>query len=105
MLFDSNNYIEWTYTASGAKLRKIVFMNGVKSYTKNYVGGFEYKDNTLEYFATSEGRVVLNADLGNVRVTFDADGTVVQTKSYYPFWSGDGRLGIRKWGGCKQIPI
>ncbi|MGB3468414.1 MAG: RHS repeat-associated core domain-containing protein, partial [Cyclobacteriaceae bacterium] len=55
-----------------------------------------YKDNVLEFFQHSEGRVTYNNGifayeynltdhLGNVRVTVDQAGTVIQKDDYYPF--------------------
>jgi YD repeat-containing protein len=52
IIFDDNRRIEWTYTASGAKLRKTVYDDGALSYTKDYTGGFVYTNSLLEFFST-----------------------------------------------------
>ena len=101
--FSGNRIIQFVYDASGAKLRKITNNNGTIT-TYDYVGGVEYKNNTLERIANTEGSIVNNGSggyeyeyvlrdhLGNSRVTFNgnADGTVTvnnikQINHYYPF--------------------
>ena len=101
--------IIFVYDASGVKLRKIVqeIHQGLvmQSTTYDYVNGVEYKNNSLERIANTEGAVTKNASgvyeyeyvlrdhLGNTRATFsDAnnDGTVTsadikQINHYYPF--------------------
>jgi RHS repeat-associated protein len=98
--------IEFIYDATGAKLRKTVFVNSVATETRDYVNGIEYKDNVLDRFAHTEGAVVkqgvtttylheytIKDHLGNTRVTYtDAnnDGIVgasdiKQVNHYYPF--------------------
>ena len=55
-----------------------------------------YKDGNLEFFQHAEGRVIVDGSsfdyeynltdhLGNVRVTVDQAGTVIQKDDYYPF--------------------
>ncbi len=104
--------IEYTYDASGARLRKKVTQGSIIT-TKYYAGVFEYINNSgttvLESFHTSEGRCVpTNAsgtltfryeyqytdNTGNVVMAFtdmDGNGTitpaseVIQQSSYYSF--------------------
>ena len=111
------------YDASGVKLRKITNANGTID-TYDYVNGVEYKNNTLQRVANTEGAVVLNSTfsgyeheyvlkdhIGNVRVTFsDAnnDGVVSasdikQFNNFYAFglpmegnWNG--MAGANKYG-------
>ena len=99
IIFDDNRRIEWTYTASGAKLRKTVYDDGALSYTKDYTGGFVYSNSLLDFFNMQEGRVVnndgqyeyqyfLKDHLGNVRAAIaGGDGGLVhkQATHYYPF--------------------
>ena len=105
ILFVQNNCdITFVYDASGTKLRKIVNQYGTKT-NYDYVGGVEYKNNSLERISNTEGAVTKNASgvyeyeyvlrdhLGNTRATFsdtNNDGVVTSTdikqiNHYYPF--------------------
>jgi RHS repeat-associated protein len=101
--------IQFVYDATGTKLRKIAKVTSTTSViynvTYDYVGGVEYKNNSLERIPNTEGAVtkntagvyeyeyVLRDHLGNTRATFsDAnnDGIVTSTdirqiNHYYPF--------------------
>ncbi len=100
--FGPNNRIDWTYTATGAKLQKKVYTNGTLTLTQDYVSGFVYKNGSLEFFFTSQGRVKktqsgtlqyeydFSDHLGNTRVMFaDADNNgvaeVLEESHYYAF--------------------
>ncbi len=52
--------IEWTYTTSGSKLRKTVYVGNQISSVKDYAGGFVYADGSLEFFHMDEGRAYNN---------------------------------------------
>jgi RHS repeat-associated protein len=86
--------IYYTYDAAGMKLRTIETNGKIK----DYIGGIHYEQEPsgtkdLEFVQTSEGRYIfgtgyrynLTDHLGNVRVTVDAAGNVVQRDDYYPF--------------------
>ena len=77
-------------------------MVGSNVKVSDYVAGKHYKDegdgagSKLEFFQHAEGRVVVDGSsfdyefnltdhLGNIRVTIDQSGTVVQKDDYYPF--------------------
>ncbi len=94
---DNGNTIQYTYDAAGIKHRKT--FDG-KEWT--YVGAFHYEKEAsesvadLEFIQHSEGRVLksgsnwnyqynLTDHLGNVRVTVNEFGNVVQRDGYYPF--------------------
>jgi RHS repeat-associated protein len=74
--------IEFTYDATGAKLRKTVYTNNVITEKRDYVNGIEYKGGVLDRFAHTEGAVVRNENgvfehqyvikdhLGNARITY-----------------------------------
>ena len=110
----SNDYIRYTYNASGAKLKKTVFKGAVAQYTENYIGGYVYKTtgaaafsiNDLQYVLAEKGRLMksgttfkyeyyLKDHLGNTRVVFsdvNGNGTIenntteiLQVADYYPF--------------------
>ena len=110
IFFANNNRIEFIYDATGAKLQKRTFVNGVLQINdvRNYVNGIEYKglNLVLDRFPTTEGAVVLQSNgttyqyeytlkdhLGNARVTYsdgNNDGVVgvtdiKQVNHYYPF--------------------
>ncbi len=95
VLYDCEN-IEFTYDASGVKLRKYIEDSET---TTDYAGNFVYIDDQLAYILTSEGRIVpldtdynyeyhLTDHLGNTRVVFlvdDNEISVTQVADYYPF--------------------
>ncbi|WP_243739926.1 DUF6443 domain-containing protein [Flavobacterium chryseum] len=98
--FGTGNTIEYIYNAAGQKLEKIV-KEGTTTTNTNYLGGFQYKDNILEFFPTAEGYVkntegVLSYvfqykdHLGNVRLSFAKNPTtqvleIIEENNYYPF--------------------
>lgn len=101
---DANNYIIYTYDASGQKLQKLANVNGEKT-TTDYADGYLYENNILQYFSHPEGYVRNEMDgnfkyiyqykdhLGNVRLTYsdaNSDGSITATEiieesNYYPF--------------------
>src|SRR5690554_4995507 len=95
-----NNYL---YNALGQKLEKKV-TNGSTIITTDYQGGFQYEDEVLRFFATSEGYVSYDEQsesftyiynytdhLGNIRLSYkEGDRTedppaIVDENHYYPF--------------------
>ena len=105
--FSTGASIEFSYTAWGEKLRKIVKnTSGAVQYTKDYFGDFEYNNQTLESIRNKEGRLkpigtgtfryeyVIRDHLGSERVVFsDNNGNntiepameLTQINHYYPF--------------------
>ncbi len=97
--FGPNDRIDWTYTATGAKLQKKVYTNGSLTLTQDYVSGFVYKNGSLDFFSTETGRVknqsgtlkyqyTLSDHLGNTRVMFEETSgtpTVIEESHYYAF--------------------
>jgi RHS repeat-associated protein len=99
--FDPNNRIDWTYTATGAKLQKKVYTNGSLTLTQDYVSGFVYKNGSLDFFSTETGRVknqsgtlkyqyTLTDHLGNTRVMFadtnnNGSPEIIEESHYYAF--------------------
>jgi RHS repeat-associated protein len=97
--FGSGNKIEWAYTVSGAKLRKTVYTGGTVTLTQDYVSGFVYKNDSLDFFSTEIGRVknqsgvlkyqyTLADHLGNTRVMFEETSstpTAIEESHYYAF--------------------
>ncbi|MBW1619818.1 DUF6443 domain-containing protein [Empedobacter falsenii] len=100
VLWNASKKINYTYDASGVKLRKVV-TDGTRVITTDYLGGFQYQNNVLQFFPTAEGYVnVTNGTafnyvynytdhLGNVRLSYqkEANGTlkVLEENNYYPF--------------------
>ena len=95
--------INYTYDATGIKLRKVVNDNGSIT-TTDYAGNYVYENNVLQFFNTAEGYVTKSGNnfkyvynyvdhLGNVRLSYsdsDGNGTVSQSEiieesNYYPF--------------------
>lgn len=84
---ESNYAIEYTYDASGNKLRKIAKIGSTEISRTDYVGSIHYVDNQLAFLLTDHGRVVkrntgydyeyfLKDHQGNTRVVF---GNIQQT--------------------------
>lgn len=100
VLWNATQKINYTYDASGVKLKKVV-TNGTTITTTDYLGGFQYQNSVLQFFPITEGYVnVTNGTafnyvynhtdhLGNVRVSYqkEANGTlkVLEENNYYPF--------------------
>jgi len=92
-------YINYTYDAGGALIRKQAYDNSALVKTKDYIDGFIYEDNVLSQFSMAEGSVrntsgtlkyeyMIADNLGNMRVSFEevsGAATVRQENSYYPF--------------------
>jgi RHS repeat-associated protein len=102
-----NNKISYIYDAAGKKLRKIVTDGATITYT-DYLTGFQYKNDKLQFFPTTEGYVSFvdspeidpNAafnyiynytdHLGNIRLSYSLDPSVnmlkiLEENHYYPF--------------------
>jgi RHS repeat-associated protein len=95
---EEDDIIYFWYDAGGQKLRKQTRTDGAIVATMDYIGSFVYENGFLQYILTDEGRIVydrfnntyqyqyfLNDHLGNMRILFDENGTVLQDNSYYPF--------------------
>ena len=96
MITSGQPRILYVYDATGRKLRKKTLLNQAEVTTTDYDGSFVYVGGTLSYIITPEGRALpdgssykyeyyLKDHLGNNRVAFDQNGTVLQDNSYYPF--------------------
>ncbi|MEW7292963.1 DUF6443 domain-containing protein [Aquimarina sp. 2304DJ70-9] len=101
--FNDGKSINFTYDASGRKLAK-TFNTGNNTYKTEYLGGFQYQQNQLQFFPMDEGYVyqdnanlykyvyTLADHLGNNRVTYsdtNGDGTIssaelLSNTDYYP---------------------
>ncbi|HCC94255.1 MAG TPA: hypothetical protein DEQ26_07990, partial [Flavobacteriaceae bacterium] len=55
-IIKNNQSIEYAYDATGNKLKKTV-NDGTKIVTTDYLDGFQYQNNTLQFFPTPEGYV------------------------------------------------
>ncbi|WP_427872331.1 DUF6443 domain-containing protein [Flavobacterium sp. MMS24-S5] len=98
--FGTTGSIEYIYNSAGQKLSKIVTEGTVAAAT-DYLGGYQYKDNVLEFFPTAEGYVKNAAGvlsyvfqykdhLGNVRLSYAKDPAtqnleIIEENNYYPF--------------------
>ncbi|MGV9004450.1 DUF6443 domain-containing protein [Flavobacterium sp.] len=103
--FSTNGIIEYLYNANGIKLKKIVTVNSSNIFATNYVDGFQYFGDILNFFPTAEGYVkntpigttnnynyVFNFTdhLGNIRVSYGEDPQIgvlkiLEENHYYPF--------------------
>ena len=95
VMMDNGDYVKYTYDAAGIKLKKEAKTGGSVVST-DYVAGKHYVNGTLSFLQHAEGRTLYDAGaftyeynitdhLGNVRVSVDQSGTVVQKDDYYPF--------------------
>lgn len=98
--FGTTGTIDYIYNAAGQKLEKIV-TEGATTANTNYLGGFQYKDNVLQFFPTAEGYVKNDAGvlsyvfqykdhLGNVRLSYAKNPVtqvleIIEENNYYPF--------------------
>lgn len=58
--FSGGKNLKYTYDATGAKLAMEEYDNTTLIKSTKYVGGFVYENDTLRYFASPEGRVVVD---------------------------------------------
>ena len=101
--FNNTKKINYTYTADGTKLRKVVNDNGSIT-TTDYAGNFVYENNILKQFYQPEGYVEPSGSsyhyvyqykdqIQNVRLSYsdlDGNGSISQNeilheRNYYPF--------------------
>jgi len=98
--FGTSGTIEYFYDAAGQKIQKIVSETGKTAIVTDYLGGFQYKGTSLEFFPTAEGYVKNTASvlsyvfqykdhLGNVRVSYFKNASnvpeILDETHYYPF--------------------
>jgi RHS repeat-associated protein len=101
--FVNGNSISYIYNTNGNKQKMVVTQNIGNAITQNttdYVNGFVYVNNALNFFANETGRVlktasgfqteyVINDHLGNARMTVvsneNNEPEILQYDSYYPF--------------------
>ena len=102
--FVNDGIINYIYNALGVKVAKTVTMNdpntGTTQSTTDYMAGFQYKDNELQFFPTAEGYVSVTDGakfnyvysytdhLGNIRLSYTKAGAelkILEENHYYPF--------------------
>jgi hypothetical protein len=105
IIFPTGNIV-YFYNASGQKVKKVVTSTTPANVvTTDYLGGYQYSNNNLQFFPTAEGYVkntsvngtnsysyVFNYTdhLGNVRLSYAKDATtgslkILEENNYYPF--------------------
>ena len=107
IIFANDGTITYFYNAIGQKVKKVVLENKVSTIT-DYLNGYQYKSNTLQFFSTTEGYVNFTVlklidlagkfnyafnytdHLGNVRLTYSQDPgslslRIMKENHYYPF--------------------
>lgn len=104
--FQTGAKINYLYDASGKKLKKTVW-DGIDSVSTDYLSGFQYVSEVLDFFATAEGYVKyirplrgrpaqfnyvfnINDHLGNIRMSYGMDKEksklyILEENHYYPF--------------------
>ena len=104
--FANGGNIKYTYDAAGTRLSKKVQPSGGSLVTTDYVNGFQYENNVLQFFPHAEGYVKRNTNntylyvyqykdhLGNIRLSYadvNGNGTIepateiLEENNYYPF--------------------
>ncbi|PIF33170.1 RHS repeat-associated protein [Flavobacterium sp. 9] len=98
--FGTKGSIEYIYNAAGQKVQKIVSETSKPTLSTDYLGGFQYKGNVLEFFPTAEGYVKNTGGLsyvfqykdhlGNVRANYTKNPAtqvleIIDENNYYPF--------------------
>jgi len=104
--FANGSNIKYTYDATGTRLKKQVQPSGGALVTTDYVNGFQYENNILQFFPHAEGYVKRNTNntylyvyqykdhLGNIRLSYadvNGNGTIqpaseiLEENNYYPF--------------------
>ncbi|MDA6072599.1 hypothetical protein NJT12_23540 [Flavobacterium sp. AC] len=100
ILFGSTGSIDYIYNAVGHKLEKKV-VEQASTITTNYSEEFQYKDNVLRFFPTSEGYVSSTNNVfsyvfqykdhvGNIRLSYTKNPTtqdieIIEENNYYPY--------------------
>ena len=93
------NKIVYIYDASGVKLQKQLIEGGSLTKTVDYLGAFQYENNTLQFISQPEGYVYKDDTgyryvyqykdhLGNNRLSFMENAgsvAIVDENNYYPF--------------------
>ena len=111
-----NHKIEYLYNALGQKLRKAVMAPDLHQIT-DYLGGFQYVDDALQFFPTVEGYVSVTGSkfkyvynytdhLGNIRMSYsrpevDSPLVVMEESHYYPFGMKHSNYAGEKYGYVK----
>jgi RHS repeat-associated protein len=83
--------IEWTYDATGRKIKKVV-SGSSGSYSQLYLEGVEYKDNQLISIQHEEGRAVPNAEGTGFRQEFVLRDHLGNARVHFSDLNGDGAL-------------
>src|SRR5690554_7705992 len=104
--FANGGNISFVYDAAGTRLSKKVQPTGGALVTTDYINGFQYENNVLQFFPHPEGYVKRNTNntylyvyqykdhLGNVRLSYadiNKNGTIepaseiLEENNYYPF--------------------
>jgi RHS repeat-associated protein len=100
IMFGTADKIEYLYNATGVKVQKKV-IEGATTTSTEYLSGFQYKANVLQFFPHAEGYVNFESGaanyvfnytdhLGNVRLSYTKDNItgslkVVEENNYYAF--------------------
>jgi len=102
--FGSTTSIQFLYNSNGKRVKKSVSQGSTVNFTE-YLDGFNYTNNELDFFTTSEGSVEVSNPgtgyvfdyiynyldhLGNVRIRFGIDQAtnqiaILEENNYYPF--------------------
>lgn len=94
--FATTGNIAYLYNAIGKKLQKIISETGKPVKIIDYLDGYQYENDSLKLFPTSEGYVEPEGSsykyvyqykdhLGNIRLSYDRMLNITEESNYYPF--------------------
>ena len=102
--FTDNRKIEFVYDGTGMKLRKTTWQNGVILETRDYMDGFEYKDDLLDRIAHTEGYITRREKRANEGSEFvGLNGLVFQYNYVLKDHLGNSRVSFADINGDGNI--
>ncbi|WP_044240840.1 PKD domain-containing protein, partial [Flexithrix dorotheae] len=97
--FGGGKIIKYEYDAAGIKLKKTVFRPGKENETTDYIGGFVYENEVLQFFHMDEGRVLSP----EVQQEQNPQADTYAYEYHYKDHLGNLRMSLRKGGDLEYI--
>ncbi|HEX8657541.1 MAG TPA: DUF6443 domain-containing protein [Hymenobacter sp.] len=73
--FSATDYLEFRYTAAGQKVAKLVYQTGKPVQRTDYLGPYQYEQDSLRFFPHAEGRVLRFANTTSGQVRYEREFT------------------------------
>jgi RHS repeat-associated protein len=74
--FSPTDYLEFRYSATGQKVAKLVYQTGKPVQRTDYLGPYQYEQDSLRFFPHAEGRVLRFANTTSGAVTYEREYTL-----------------------------